>query len=374
MASAFPGLVELWPILLVFASLCGLIGYGYHVRGWTFVFVALIGAAVYYHGTVEIEQGFRESPWLRNARRHEKVERNDSPIRREISRRIGIGLEHSPSTADLHRAILLGDRKALTAEKRRAFVDSGTIHVFAISGLHVMVIAKVIMFLVAFCMVPLRWQGVVAMPFIWAYVALIGCPPSAVRAALMASVYFAAPVFWRRPDGLIAWSVTFIAVHLVNPVQIGNVGSIFSFAVMLALILANRLVREIKTSFYKGLLLTTAAWVAGVPIAAAVFGRITPGGLFANLILMVAAGYTVMMGFLGVLASFFLTPLARLFNNLAALSTTLMDFLAESISRIPGANIVVPPWSFMTSVLWYVAMGLVYYLVYLVRERHRAEI
>lgn len=374
MASVFPGLVELWPILLVFAALCGLIGYGYHVHGWTFVFVALIGAAVYYHGTVEIEQGFRESPWLRNARRHEKVERNDSPIRREISRRIGIGLEHSPSTADLHRAILLGDRKALTAEKRRAFVDSGTIHVFAISGLHVMVIAKVIMFLVALCMVPLRWQGVVAMPFIWAYVALIGCPPSAVRAALMASVYFAAPVFWRRPDGLIAWSVTFIAVHLVNPVQIGNVGSIFSFAVMLALILANRLVREIKTPFYKGLLLTTAAWAAGVPIAAAVFGRITPGGLFANLVLMVAAGYTVMMGFLGVLASFFSTPLARLFNNLAALSTTLMDFLAEAISRIPGANIVVPPWSFMTSVLWYVAMGLVYYLVYLVRERHRAEI
>lgn len=374
MASAFPGLVELWPILLVFAALCGLIGYGYHVRGWTFVFVALIGAAVYYHGTVEIEQGFRESPWLRNARRHEKVERNDSPIRREISRRIGIGLEHSPSTADLHRAMLLGDRKALTAEKRRAFVDSGTIHVFAISGLHVMVIAKVIMFLVALCMVPLRWQGVVAMPFVWAYVALIGCPPSAVRAALMASVYFAAPVFWRRPDGLIAWSVTFIAVHLVNPVLIGNVGSIFSFAVMLALILANRLVREIKTPFYKGLLLTTAAWAAGVPIAAAVFGRITPGGLFANLVLMVAAGYTVMMGFLGVVTSFFLTPLARLFNNLAALSTTLMDFLAEAISRIPGANIVVPQWSFMTSVLWYVAMGLVYYLVYLVRERHRAEI
>lgn len=374
MASAFPGLVELWPILLVFAALCGLIGYGYHIRGWTFVFVALIGAAVYYHGTVEIEQGFRESPWLRNARRHEKVERNDSPIRREISRRIGIGLEHSPSTADLHRAMLLGDRKALTAEKRRAFVDSGTIHVFAISGLHVMVIAKVIMFLVALCMVPLRWQGVVAMPFVWAYVALIGCPPSAVRAALMASVYFAAPVFWRRPDGLIAWSVTFIAVHLVNPVQIGNVGSIFSFAVMLALILANRLVREVKTPVYKGLILTSAAWAAGVPIAAAVFGRITPGGLFANLLLLPAAGCTVVAGFLGVLASFFLTPLALLLNNLAALSTTLMDFLAEAISRIPGANLVVPPWSFITSVLWYVAMGLVYYLVYLVRERHRAEI
>lgn len=373
LASASPQSVALWPFLLVLAVLVVLIGYGFRVRGWVLIAVALFGAAVYYHATVEVEQHYRDSPWLRKARRYEKTERQDSMIRREFSRRIGIGLEHSPSTADLHRAILLGDKKALSSKKRRAYIDSGTIHIFAISGLHVMIIAKVIMFFVAICMVPLRWQGVVAMPFVWAYVAMIGSPPSAVRAALMASVYFVAPIFWRRQDGLIAWSVTFIAIHLINPMQIGNVGSLFSFVVMLALIFANRLVREVKTPIYKGIVLTIVAWAAGVPIAASVFGRITPGGLIANLVLMAVAGYTVVIGFLGVLASFFLTPIARLLNNLAAISTSLMDFLADAVSRIPGASIVVPPWDFFTCMLWYIAMALVYYLVHIIRERHRTE-
>lgn len=373
-AAAFPQAVALWPILLVLATLSVFFGYGHNLRGWPWLAIAFLGAAVFYHATVEREQFFRESPWMRNAKVHERASRDKSPFKRELSRRIGIGLAHSPEAADLNRAIILGERQVLAGARRRTFVDSGTIHIFAISGLHVMIIAKLIMFFIALVKTPLRWQGALAMPLVWAYVGMIGFTPSAVRAASMATVYFAAPLFWRRPDGLVAWAVTFLLVHLINPMQITNVGSAFSFVVMLSLVIANRLARDWDNGMRKSLLLTGAAWAAGVPIAAAVFGRVTPGGIIANFALMIAVGYSVVMGCLGVLTSFIWTPLAVLFNNMAALATNLMTFFSDCISRLPGASIVVPRWGFWTCLLWYLAMVLTFYLIWMVKERRRTEI
>jgi competence protein ComEC len=125
-------------------------------------------------------------------------------LRRDLSKRMGIGLAHSPEIADMNRAILLGERYRLRSETKKAFVQSGTVHVFAISGLHVMVIANLFVIFSALIMVPYRIRALAAAPPLWLYVWIIGFPPSAVRAALMASIYLAAPMFWRRPNAVVS--------------------------------------------------------------------------------------------------------------------------------------------------------------------------
>lgn len=282
--------------------------------------------------------------------------------RADLSRRVGIGLGHDPSSAALNRAILLGERSQIDRATRSDFVAAGTIHVFAISGLHVMVVARVLATLLTLACVPCRLMAFALLPALWLYVAMIGAPPSAVRAAAMAGFYFSAPLFWRRPDGLVAWSLTFLAVYAADPWRIVDVGCALSFAVMLSLVVFGLLARQNCRGAAGVAGTTLAAWAAGAPIAAAVFGRVTPGGLVSNLVLAFVAGCDVAAGVVGVAASFVSETLAAHVNNFAALATRLMVGVSKAVASVPGANFEVAPWSPWQCLGWYLALGLAAWL------------
>lgn len=361
LAARLPSGAEAWPYFALATAWVALVGYGFAVRGWRWAFLVLAGITLFYFSTVENERIYRESPWMRDARRH-REETTPFALKADLSRRVGIGLEHDRETVVLNRAILLGERDGIPKTTKQTFVESGTIHVFAISGLHVMIVAKVLMFFVACLFVPLRLQGAIALLPVWGYVVLIGSPPSAIRAALMATICFAAPLCWRRPNGVVAWSLAFFIVHIVFPELIADTGSQLSHVVMLAIIVAGRISRG---TFF----VTFAAWAAGLPIAAMAFGRITPGGLVANLVLIATAAYSVVAGAVGALVSYVSVALAVHLNNLSALMTDAMVCLSETVARLPGANFEIDPWDPLMCAEWYVALGLFFFLVHHVRAR-----
>ena len=142
---------------------------------------------------------------------------------------------------------------------------------------------------------------------------LTGARPSAVRAALMAALWFLAPVFGHRPDPLADWSVTAFAVYLLHPERLFDVGCTLSFAVMFGIVLwidgtrylvsplpgaavsawrkadwLGRLRRKAGT-FAQAMGVSFAAWVVSVPVTACVFGRFTLGGLVTNVVLVLCA-------------------------------------------------------------------------------------
>lgn len=359
---------EAWPAVAIAAGLVALFGYGFAVRAWSVLAVALLGLSLALGAQTERERFFRQNPWMREARQIRRIPaRTASPavaaIRRDLARRIGLGLAHDPATADLARAILLGERTRLPRALKRDFITAGTIHVFAVSGLHVGVVAFVLIVLGRIVFIPARFAEPLAIPVLWAYVILIGCPPSAVRAAAMATIYFAAPLFRRRHDGLRAWKIAFLAVHLLHPAQIANVGSALSFAVMLAILLAVRCIRGRLRGWRAALCVSAAAWAGGVPVAAHVFGRLTPGGLLANLAAIPAASASVVAGILGVGASFVSETLAAHLNNLAALLIRTMVGVSRAVAALPGANFEIRKWNALECALWYAAFVAVLWLL-----------
>ena len=368
-ASLVPQGADCWPAVAIVAVLAVLFGYGLGICGWRFAAIFLVGVALFFHASVGEERMYRDSPWMRNVRRRVSEKAPDNPVRMALSRRVGIGLEHDPLAANLNRAILLGERKRLPWKVRKTFVASGTMHVFAISGLHVMLVAKVLVLAMLLLMVPMRWAGAVAILPLWGYVAVVGAPPSAVRAAVMATFYFLAPVFWRKSDSLMAWALTFLLTHVYDPTLIGNVGCLLSFAVMLAILFALDLGSGLGKGLKMSLWVTFAAWLMGVPISAHVFGQVTPGGLLANLPLLAAAGFTVISGIVGLGASFVSETLAAHLNNLAALFTEAMVGVSGAVAQIPGSNFEIVKWPLWMCALWYVAVLLSLYLVRRVKAR-----
>lgn len=361
LASRVSVAADVWPLAALAVVLSLLLGYGLSARGWPLLTVFFLGAALYFLAARGDEQLFRERPWLRGCPK--RTCRDPMPgvpfrgLRRECSRRIAVGLSAECPTVGLSRAILLGERRGISPEVKRIFVESGALHVFAISGLHVMAIADVLAFLLTALMVPRRLVGLVAVPLLWGYVLLIGAPPSAVRAALMATFSCLGPLFWRKADGVRAWSLAFLSVHLLCPRLIVDVGNALSFAVMLAIVLVGEATCA-WAKWKRTLATTVAAWAVGVPIAAHVFGRITPGGILANLVLLSAAKLAVVSGSVGILSSCLSETLAAHFNNLSSLAIGGMVLVSACVSRLPGANVETGCWSLLACVEWYAVCGL----------------
>lgn len=323
--------------------------------------------------------------WIRGegtfARREQEALSNSwrthaSALRKELARRIGIGLEHRSDLAALNRAILLGNRTGLTSETRSVFANAGTTHIFSVSGLHVVVIAGVLRILLALLFVPARLCSLILIPILWTYILTIGSPPSAVRAGAMASLHFLAPLVWRRPDGLVAWTITFIAVHILAPEMLLNTGSLLSFSVMLGILLFLKWGeplgnRNMPTSAFG---VSFAAWAAGAPIVAYTFGTITPGALLANILLMPAATLSVSAGALGVLASCISNTLAAHINNAAALCTDAMVGVSWAVSRLPGSNFPSGQWRLWECAAWYALIILAFWLVRSIVLRRRSAL
>jgi ComEC/Rec2-related protein len=295
--------------------------------------------------------------------------------RRECSRRMGIGLESRPLSAALNRAILLGERGLLERRVKRAFADSGTIHIFAISGFHVMLVAGAIRLALTIFLVPLRFHGVFLVPVLWFYVFMTGANPSAVRAAMMASLYFMAPLVWCRPDSVVSWAQTFLAMHISDPAKLHDIGSCLSFSVMLAVVLAGRFTaRFISRRWVATAVMTLAAWCAGTPIAAVAFGRFVPAGIFSNLLLVPAAAIGVPLALAGVLVSFISHRLAVYVNNFAAVVTEVMAGFSEFVAEIPGASYEVPPWPLWMCAVWYAAMAALLWWLTKLMSSHRSSV
>jgi len=361
-----------WPFFLCVAILAAFFGHGFAVPGWPFAAVSVLGVSLYFGSVAEEIEGNRGRPWMRDhvtSRWQARWTRGTAcRIRGDFSRRIAIGLDERDDAVALGRAILLGEKNGMSQRLKELFIESGTMHVFAISGLHVMAVANVLSVILRILFVPRRFVGLFAIPLLWGYVTVIGFPPSAVRASIMATFLLAAPLFWRKSDGVRSWCLTFLFVHLVNPPLVSNVGNALSFVVMLAIVLAGEMTAGLA-KWKQDLIVTLVAWAAGLPISAHVFGRITPGSMLANLVLIGAARISIYAGTVGLLSSYVSETLAAHLNNLTALGIRTMIFLADAVARLPFSNFETEAWGFLTCLEWYVALGLSVFLVVRIRNR-----
>jgi ComEC/Rec2-related protein len=311
--------------------------------------------------------------------------------RREAARRVAIGIEDWGDIPALNQAMLLGARRDMPPAMRKVFIDSGTIHVFAISGMHIVLVAAVLTLLVATLGVPrTHWLLVVGPPLVF-YTVLTGAQPSAVRACLMGLLYFLGPFVGRRPNGWAALAGAALIVHVVKPSLIYNVGSVLSFACMGGLLafcgtfckigrrwfgvggleeratLARASGSAAQARYWDAraavakwtadaFAVSFAAFLASVPLTAYYFGRFTPGGLFANLVICPCSLLIVVAGLLGMAASCVSDGLASCFNHAAGGVTWVMVKTTELTAVCPGSNYYVEKWPPWMVLAWYGAL------------------
>ncbi len=214
-------------------------------------------------------------------------------------------------------ALCLGDRTDLSSATTTAFRNSGLTHLLVVSGLHLALVAATIRRLLR----PLgfRLSAVLTMPFVLAFMLLVGFTPSVCRAGVMCLVWLGSYLVSRRPDGLNSLGLSTVILLAVNPYTLYNAGFQLSFmATAGILLIAPRLMRRFPPMEATHSVWVWAGWriryyVAGLlaacagallftlPISCYYFGGFALLLPVANLLMMAPAGWALLTGWLGAL-------------------------------------------------------------------------
>ena len=204
-------------------------------------------------------------------------------------------------------AMLIGDRARAGQETERAFRDAGTLHLMAVSGLHVGLLSLLVYGTLVLAGVPRRTALTVLLFLLPLYAALCGGRPSVVRAVLMASVVILGLRRGLTGHAMNGLGLAALALLAHSPWNALDVGFQLSFGATLAIIAAFRPEDPADVSWdasprWRAWILaplgvTLASQLATFPIVAWHFGRVVFGGLLVAVPAGLLAGPVLGLGF-----------------------------------------------------------------------------
>lgn len=204
-------------------------------------------------------------------------------------------------------AMLIGDRTRTGPATERAFRDAGTLHLMAVSGLHVGLLSLLIYGTLVLAGLPRRTALSVLLFLLPLYAALCGGRPSVVRAVLMAVVVILGLRRGLTGPAMNGLGLAALALLAYSPWNAVDVGFQLSFAATLAIIAAFRPEDPAdavwdpsprwRTWILAPLGVTLASQLATFPIVAWHFGRVVFGGLLVAVPAGLLAGPVLGLGF-----------------------------------------------------------------------------
>jgi competence protein ComEC len=278
---------------------------------------------------------------------------------------LGRGIaEKRPALARLLRAMMLGTTHELSEEQETLFLQSGTMHLFAISGLNIGVIAGALQTLLLLLRLPAWLRFSIGAGLLWLFVDITGASPSAVRAFAMAVFLQAALVFHRPGNLLAALTASALGVLIFAPLQLFSASFLMSYTIVAALLVLGAPLGDAwsarwipwrhlpKPAWQWWQHAVSSAWrwtAAAVAVGLATslvslltgvqfFRLLTPGSFATNLILIPAAMIVTLGGFASLLSGLVgCTAGATLCNHAAALVLWLIEAVVRASVRLPGA-------------------------------------
>ncbi|MDR2962209.1 MAG: ComEC family competence protein [Bacteroidales bacterium] len=215
-------------------------------------------------------------------------------------------LQHNPHLHESYTtlaALIFGDTSLLETSVIRAYSASGAMHVLAVSGLHVGIMASILMFLLSF--VPQRLylvKIIISLAGIWFYAFITGLVPSVFRASTMFSIVSIAVYLNRSTSIYNSLAVAAVVSILIDPNCIADVGFQLSYLAVIGIAyfgtkIQNSLNFENKIYNYVwGIVaISIAVQITTLPISMYYFGSIPIYSLLTNILVIPLAFVVVLL-------------------------------------------------------------------------------
>ncbi len=290
-----------------------------------------------------------------------------NPLRRHIEKTIDANL-HGDSAA-LLKGLMLGLGRKLPDDVRDAFADSGTVHILAVSGLHVGIIAGLAWLLFASIIrIPRGISAVMTIVLLAVFAGLVGGRPSVLRAAFMFSIIIVGASLNKPPNLLNSIGAAGAVLLAIKPIWIGDIGFQLSFGATLGIAyllpkFQSWLPEKYQKANFAGtwiispFLVSLSATLGTAPLVAWHFHRFQLIGPIANLVVLPPLGIIIGYGILAVIFQPILPFLTKLF--LAVDWLFLRIYLLNAVkffASLPFAYLTFPHPSFTWVVFYYVVL------------------
>ncbi len=272
-----------------------------------------------------------------------------------------------PPESHILEAMILGDRYSFSDELNEKLSVSGTRHITAISGMHIIIITTIIFYILSYLRVREEKAALLSFFFIAFFIIFVGAPTSAIRAGIMGVFTLLTLVSFKvaiaSPFRILAFAGAVMLVF--NPLFLRfDLGFQLSFLAVLGIIsLHNPLKRFLtkRTGFAKTtreffrknekiadlLAVTLGAQILVFPLILYNFGNIPLLSIPANLLIVPLLPFIMISGILTALTGFY--P----FSFLAYLLSSFVIFVIDITSSLPFSAIFIENISFHYILLLY---------------------
>ena len=269
----------------------------------------------------------------------------------------GIARSFSSEAEPFVRAVVTGNRDALSDSYTSSLQRTGLSHAVAVSGMHLAYLAGFLSLLLGRGR---RMTALIGIPVIILFAVVAGCTPSVVRAAIMVILLQIAPLLGRERDDFTALAFALLILLLHNPYAAASVSLQMSFASVLGIFLFSEGLRDrmlacVVRESEGGLLCriwNRAAWFVTsalaatigatsltIPLTAVYFEQVSLIAPVSNLLILWAVAFVFMgglaVGILGAAWPVVGSGLALVIEPFVAYITAVIHLLA----RIPFAAI-----------------------------------
>ena len=252
----------------------------------------------------------------------------------------------SGDESELAKAMVIGERSGINKEINEQFVNTGTIHILSVSGLHIGFLTGMLMIMASLMRIPRRFRFLSIAPILILYALIVGMMPSIMRAVIMALVVSFGLFLQRKPQILNSLGFAALVILTFNPSQLFTPGFQLSFAAVMSIAFFHKKILAIVYTSYPALeekplpgsmislsVLTLAATLGTIPLTAYYFSRISVVSILANLIVVPLAGIFTTMTFTFVGISMLSSWVAGIFGSAAQL----VGFAILKINSVLGS-------------------------------------
>lgn len=285
------------------------------------------------------------------------------------------------TAAPFIKALLIGEKSDLYDDDALYVLLSraGLMHVAAVSGMHVSFLIAFLRFLFG----KGKRSALVCILLAWAFVAVSGMTPSAVRAAFMQTMLLLAPLFNRENDPITSLSAALAMLLLINPFAAVNISLQLSFSAMLGIVLfferiQETLMRPLGDGRAAQILrapigiisCTLSVMTFSLPITALYFGYVSVLSPLTNLLCL----WAVPICFIGSFAAGIFAWVPFLGKVLVLIVTALVRYLVavcRFIAALGFSVVYLPKWII---VLWSIVFFLTLAAVFLFKLKPRYKL
>ncbi|HEX2788726.1 MAG TPA: ComEC/Rec2 family competence protein [Ignavibacteria bacterium] len=269
------------------------------------------------------------------------------------------------------KGLITGNRTGISDEMKTSFIDTGIMHIIAVSGLNVAYVILLITLCLSILRLPKNYILVTTIPLLILYCLFTGATPSIVRATTMGILFIIAYLIEKKIVFYNIVAVSAIVILVYDSKQLFDAGFILSFVSLISMVFIYETVfRQVENKIFKYrftnnflfrwlfllIVISTAAIIGTIPVSASYFGKISIVSIAANIIAVPVSNFVLATGFLQILVSLFSDYLSNIISYTNNFAMNILSFIIDWLSSLKFAFIEFYKFNIVNLIFTYIIL------------------